>query len=100
MDGFELGLVVVPKLILRDVIDDKWMQGQAMATTSAQNQGGQNRDGNDERKRKEADKAYRRFQIRKAEKVIAELLHNLTKDDHIFPRSPSQKEWLNVTRKV
>ena len=32
-------------------------KGHAIATTSAQNQGGHNRDGNDERKRKEADKA-------------------------------------------
>src|SRR3990172_3382877 len=75
-------------------------KGKAVATTSAQNQGGHNGDGDDERKRKEADEAYRRLQIRKAEKAIAELLHNLTKDDHLLPRSPSQKEWLNVTRKV
>ncbi|KAJ6934980.1 hypothetical protein NC652_010079 [Populus alba x Populus x berolinensis] len=76
------------------------MKGTSHGYNQCSNQGGQNNDGNDERKRKEADKAYRRFQIRKAEKVIAELLHNLTKDEHIFPRSPSQKEWLNVTRKV
>uniref|UniRef100_A0A6N2MNA9 NADH-ubiquinone oxidoreductase chain 6 n=1 Tax=Salix viminalis TaxID=40686 RepID=A0A6N2MNA9_SALVM len=77
----------------------KDVTGKAVATTSAQNQGGHNGDGDDERKRKEADEAYRRLQIRKAEKAIAELLHNLTKDDH-FPSFPSQKEWLNVTRKV
>jgi hypothetical protein len=62
-------------------------KGKAVATTSAQNQGGHNGDGDDERKRKEADEAYRRLQIRKAEKAIAELLHNLTKDDH-FPSFP------------
>jgi hypothetical protein len=47
-------------------------KGKAVATTSAQNQGGHNGDGDDERKRKEADEAYRRLQIRKAEKAIAE----------------------------
>uniref|UniRef100_A0A6N2KMD5 NADH-ubiquinone oxidoreductase chain 6 n=1 Tax=Salix viminalis TaxID=40686 RepID=A0A6N2KMD5_SALVM len=74
-------------------------KGKAVATTSAQNQGGHNGDGDDERKRKEADEAYRRLQIRKAEKAIAELLHNLTKDDH-FPSFPLPERVVERHKKV
>uniref|UniRef100_A0A6N2K706 NADH-ubiquinone oxidoreductase chain 6 n=1 Tax=Salix viminalis TaxID=40686 RepID=A0A6N2K706_SALVM len=73
-------------------------KGKAVATTSAQNQGGHNGDGDDERKRKEADEAYRRL-IRKAEKAIAELLHNLTKDDH-FPSFPLPERVVERHKKV
>uniref|UniRef100_A0A6N2KE94 Uncharacterized protein n=1 Tax=Salix viminalis TaxID=40686 RepID=A0A6N2KE94_SALVM len=75
------------------------MERKAVATTSAQNQGGHNGDGDDERKRKEADEAYRRLQIRKAEKAIAELLHNLTKDDH-FPSFPLPERVVERHKKV
>uniref|UniRef100_A0A6N2MPT6 NADH-ubiquinone oxidoreductase chain 6 n=1 Tax=Salix viminalis TaxID=40686 RepID=A0A6N2MPT6_SALVM len=73
--------------------------GKAVATTSAQNQGGHNGDGDDERKRKEADEAYRRLQIERLRKRLRSSC-TTSQRTTIFPRSPSQKEWLNVTRKV
>ena len=94
-----LGLCLILSVVicLMDRPRSHRRKGKAVATTSA---GGHNADDDDERKNKEADEAFRRLQIRKAQKGISGFLHDLTKVDHPFPRSPSLQDWLTVTERV